>query len=402
MKKNGKNILFFLLLILSLGFLASFPRAAYSQTCGNLDECNKLIEQYQQEITKLQGQATTLKNQIAQFDAQIRLTTLKISQTEEQIRMLGGRISQLGDSLTALTEAFNSRVVETYKISRFENNLAYLLTAYNIGDAVNRFHYLQKIQEEDQNLLTRLEEAQTTYEGEKADQEALQKQLKTQQANLNAQKQAKNNLLFVTKNDEARYQSLLSQARAQLNSLRNFATSRGGGVIPHQDLSDSWGKYYNQRDSNWGNNQIGLSSYAVWEVGCLLTSYAMVSSHFGGNITPGDVASNTSNFFSNTALFNSPGPSANGHSVYVLPSTPNSTISLDQIREALNSGKAVIAGLSNNGGTYPDHYSDHWVVLRSVDGDSFKINDPWYEGAMNVSLKDHYSGWTIIQARIYN
>ena len=55
-----------------------------------------------------------------------------------------------------------------------------------------------------------------------------------------------------------------------------------------------------------------------------------------------------------------------------------------------------------NGGPAPEHYSDHWVVLRSVDGDSFKINDPEYPGAMNVSLKDHYSTWTIIQAKIYN
>ncbi|EKE12504.1 MAG: hypothetical protein ACD_13C00192G0001 [uncultured bacterium] len=393
---HGKKT--FLLLGVSIIFsLFAFTKDVSAQTCGNPEECNKLIEQYQQEITKLQGQATTLKNQIAQFDTQIKLTTLKISQTEEQIKMLGGRISQLGDSLVALTEAFNSRAVETYKISRFENNLAYLLTSLNIGDAVNRFHYLQKIQEEDQNLLKRLEEAQTTYEGEKADQEVLQKQLKAQQANLSAQKLAKNNLLSATKNDEVKYQQLLSQARAQLAALRNFASARGGGTIPHQDLSDSWGKYYNQRDSNWGNTLIGLSSYPVWEVGCLLTSYAMVSTHFGGSITPGDVASNASNFFSNTAYFNSPGPSANGHSASALENP-----SLDDLRNRLNSGAVIIAGLSADGGPYPAHYSDHWVVLRSVDGDSFKINDPWYEGAMNVSLKDHYSGWTIIQARVYN
>jgi hypothetical protein len=40
--------------------------------------------------------------------------------------------------------------------------------------------------------------------------------------------------------------------------------------------------------------------------------------------------------------------------------------------------------------------------LRSVDGDSFKINDPLYAGAMNTRLSDHYSGWSVVSARIYN
>ena len=131
-------------------------------------------------------------------------------------------------------------------------------------------------------------------------------------------------------------------------------------------------------------------------MGCLLTSYAMVSSHFGNNVTPADVAANTGNFFANTAYFLQPGPSAGGHSGRYV-----SNPSLDDLRSALNGGAVVIAGLSSNGGPYPQHYSDHWIVLRSVDGNSFKINDPWYQGAMNVSFNDHYSGWAIIEARIY-
>lgn len=389
-----KNIYIFLLFFT---FLFLFPKKIFAQTCSNESECNALIEEYQNQITKLQGQASTLKNQIAQFDAQIKLTTVKISQTQEQISTLGGRISQLGDSLTSLNTAYDSRAVETYKMSRFENSFFFILSATDINDAVSRFHYLEKIQEEDRNLLEKLQNAQNLYQEQKTDQETLQKQLKSQQASLNSQKAAKNNLLSATKNDEAKYQQLLSQARSQLAALYNFASSRGGGTIAHQDLSDSWGKYYNQRDANWGNTLIGLSSYPVWEVGCLITSYAMVSSHYGSNINPGDVAGNTSNFFSNTAYFNSPGPSANGHSATALENP-----SLDDLRNKLNSGAVIIAGLSLNGGPYPQHYSDHWVVLRSVDGDSFKINDPWYEGAMNVSLKDHYSGWQIIQARVYN
>jgi peptidoglycan hydrolase CwlO-like protein len=393
----------FLLLFASLIFLF-FARISLARTCNNLEDCNTLIQQYQDQISKLQGQANTLKNQIAQYDAQIKLTTLKIAQTEEQIKMLGGRIVQLGDSLTSLTAAFNSRAVETYKLSKFENNFFFILSATDVGDAVSRFHYLQKIQEEDRNLLIRLQDAQTTYQGQKADQEALQKQLKTQQANLNAQKLAKNNLLAATRNDESKYQSLLAQARAALASLSGYAESVGVSLIPHQDLSDSWGKYFNQRDEQWGNLLVNGDATdcrggpcTLARIGCLVTSYSMVVSHFGGSLLPSDVATNPSNFYSNTANFNSPGPSANGHAVTAIADP-----SMQQLRDALNSGSVIIAGLSVNGGPASTHYSDHWVVLRSVDGDSFRISDPVYPGAMNVSLKDHYSGWTIIQAKIYN
>lgn len=422
MKPNEKKIFLHSLVFLGLFLLATkFTNKVFAAVC-SLDAINacgtnsscltSIQDQCNSDIDKTRSEALTLKNQIAQFNAQINLTTLKIADTESKIQLLGGRISQLEVSLNDLTTAFTSRAVETYKLSRFEDNFIFLLSATDVNDAVERFHYLQKIQDADQVLLQQLQEAQTTYQGQKQDQEALQKTLQVQQANLNSQKKAKANLLAVTQGSEANYQSLLSQAQAALAALSNYAESVGISLIPHQDLSDSWGKYYNQRDSNWGNNVINNSSCTdskgklvpctIALVGCLITSYSMVVSHYGGSILPSDVAADSSDFLAGSAYFNSPGPSANGHSA-----TDVANPTIQQLKDDLNSGKSVIAGLSINGGPYCTsgsncHYSDHWVVLRSVDGDSFKINDPEYPGAMNVSLKDHYASWTIIQAKIYN
>ena len=60
-----------------------------------LQKLTREIEEYEREIEKLESKATTLSNQIAQYDAQIHLTILKISQTEEKIVSLGGRIDRL-------------------------------------------------------------------------------------------------------------------------------------------------------------------------------------------------------------------------------------------------------------------------------------------------------------------
>jgi murein DD-endopeptidase MepM/ murein hydrolase activator NlpD len=67
--------------------------------------------------------------------------------------------------------------------------------------------------------MIRLQDAQETYVAEKDDQEDLQSQLEEQQRVLGVQKEAKAELLAVTRNDEARYQELLEQAQRELAAL---------------------------------------------------------------------------------------------------------------------------------------------------------------------------------------
>jgi peptidoglycan hydrolase CwlO-like protein len=260
MKINGKRFFSFLAsLILFLG-IASY---AYSQSCdtscnsGDVDCLSKVISDCSSKVSQLQSQANTLKNQIAQFDAQIKLTALKISQTEEKILLLGGRIEQLEESLQSLSKAFGERVVETYKMSKFESNFFYIFTAPGIDQAVSRYHYLKKIQEADRNLLDRLEKAQTTYIGEKEDQEELQKQLELQRKQLDSQKAAKANLLAVTRNDEKRYQQLLSRARAEYEAIAGKGTETEAGTVSEgQKIADvaRWSEWKAGRESNTCNS----------------------------------------------------------------------------------------------------------------------------------------------------
>jgi peptidoglycan hydrolase CwlO-like protein len=390
---------------------SNIPACAQHQPPLNVCQCPDYLSG---QILDLKNQANTLTNQISVMDNQINLTQARIDATQEQLTGLAidiytatQKISGLQNALETSIKVLLNRIVATYEVGTIQP-IDILLTSGNAADFFTRLNYLKIAQAHDKQLIYNTQQAKVDYsnqkiilQNEQKQVEQLKQQLLTYTDELNQQKQAKQDLLTQTQGNEANYQSLLSQAQAQLAALSNYASLRagvGGQIIPHQDLSDSWGKYYNQRDANWGNNLIGLSSYQIWEVGCLITSYAMVSSHFGSNITPADVAGNSGNFFSNTAEFNAPGPAAGGHSASYVTNP-----SLDDLKNDINGGAVVIAGLSANGGPYPEHYSDHWVVLRSVNSDgSFQINDPWYGGAMNVNFNDHYSGWTIIEARIYH
>lgn len=191
---------------------------AITDPCASKSGSDK-VSCYDTQISQLNSQAKTLSSQIAQYNAQMNLTQLKITNTESQIELLGGRIDQLDESMNSLTAAFSSRAVATYKLSRFENNFIYILSASDINDATSRFHYLEKIQEEDRNLLQKLQEAQTTYKGQKADQETLQKQLQSQKSLLDKQKRDKATLLSVTQNNENTFAKLRDEAAAELAAV---------------------------------------------------------------------------------------------------------------------------------------------------------------------------------------
>src|SRR4030043_1618862 len=155
--------IFILLTLAFFGFLIFqnsliFPGIVKAETeSEKFERLSREIQEYEAEISKLKSQASTLSNQIAQFDAQIRLTSLKISQTEEKISLLGGRIDQLEGSLDALSAAFSSRAVETYKMARVGDPVLLIVSAPDLGGAISRFHYLQRIQEADRDLLQKLQ-----------------------------------------------------------------------------------------------------------------------------------------------------------------------------------------------------------------------------------------------------
>lgn len=229
MKKINPKRLFFAILFSLLLATGLFKVGSHfvAVEATQLEELNEQIKQYEADISRLKSQANTLSNQIAQFDAQIRLTTLKIQETQEKILLLGGRINQLEISLEALTEAFATRAMETYKMTRLGDSLIMLITASDLSEVVSRYHYLQRIQEADRDLLVRLQEAQDVYQEEKVDQEDLQAQLEEQGRVLGAQKTAKADLLAITRNDEKKYQALLAQARAEYEAIQAIIAGKG-------------------------------------------------------------------------------------------------------------------------------------------------------------------------------
>lgn len=412
--KNYKVLTGLLLLpIIFAVFVASSHRAQAQTATDQQAALQQQINDLQQKISAAQGQEQTLSDTISVMDDKISLTENQITYTQQKISDLNSNIDKtnvklgnLNGSLQDLTKTLLNRIVETYQLDN-SNDLQAMLTAPDVDSLLLQKSYAQVVQEHDRELLYETEQAKNDYANFKAIQEQqkqqveeLQNQLQSQTDQLAQEKQSKQDLLAQTKGSESVYNSQLAAAKAQYAALTNFARARVGSssmvnLVPHQNLSDGWGAYYNQRDSSWGND-LFPGGYLIKDAGCLLTSYAMMVTHYGGSITPDEVAAN-SGFFDAYGDFLS--PSANGHSDTLVFMNSSESDFLNQLRNDVNAGKGVIGGLSYDGGPIPDH----WVVLRSVNADgSFQINDPLYAGAINVNINDHYAGLKITEARIFN
>jgi len=379
-----KKIIIFIVLF----FLTLFSVSAQDKT-----DIEKKISEYQTKLQELKQQKNTLSSQIQYMDTQIYLTGLQINQTEQQIvstgkeiDLLGSRIEGLDQSLDYLSKQLIKRIVIGYKkkpLSLF----ALLLNNKNAYDFLNQVKYLKTAQTNNQKLIYTVQETKTNAEEQKKHREEkkieldqLTKRLGNQKIALDNQKGQKERFLADTQNDENIYQNLLTQAQAQLAGFGRFVSSQGGSsILSNQTVCDDWGCYYNQRDSQWGGTSLNGTEYTLAGAGCLVTSMAMVYTHYGHrSVNPQSINSNPNNFASYYPAFLKKTITADG--------ATSNRISSD-IDSELSTGRPVIVGISYDGGHSPDHF----LVLISGSNGSYQMNDPFTPNGHNIPFTDHYS-----------
>lgn len=405
-KKITSIFLSLCLLIISLGFpivrsyadVTPTPTAAPDTSATVADLQNK-INDLQNKISNLQGQEKTLSSQIAVMDSQIKLTELRIQSTQQQITDLSmdidtanKKIDSLQGSIDNLTKVLLNRIVATYEIGSSQP-FQLLVSSSDVTDFFNRANYLKIAQAHDKQLIYDTVQAKNDYanqkqiyEDEKKKVEDLKSQLQAYNDQLDQEKASKQQLLSETQGSESNYQRLLAQTEAQLASFSKFVTVQGGAsLLSGQTVCDGWGCYYNQRDSQWGGIALNGTQYSIASDGCLMTSMAMVYTHYGHrDVTPLSINSNSSNFSGIPAALLRFSVTANGVS--------SQRVSAD-IDSTLASGNPVIVGISYDGGPYPDHF----VVFVSGSNGDYIMNDPFTPNGHNISFRGRYPTVRIVE-----
>lgn len=228
-----------LFVFLFLGLLIFTTKSSLIVNAAECDdrEGQEKINCLENKVNDLKGQAKTLSSQISIMDSQIRLTEARIEANEKDILDLTldidittKKIFSLQDSLNKITEVLINRIVATYEAGRV-HPLEMLLSARDASNLLARLNYLRIAQAHDKKLIYEVQQAKNDYANQKEIFEEKKKKIETLKAQLEAysksleqQKTAKQQLLIATQADEAKYQQLLAQAKAER------AIVFGGGV----------------------------------------------------------------------------------------------------------------------------------------------------------------------------
>jgi peptidoglycan hydrolase CwlO-like protein len=233
-----KVVLLFLLFGYSVIRLLGYSSPVHAD---QIEDLNNQIKQYEEKIKELSGQRQTLAATINYLNSQISLTQTRIAKTqaelvilEKDIDDLGNRIADLNTSLDDLSQILVRHVRGTYSQSRLNDPVYLFFTSRGFTEFINRYQYLKAVQNNDKKIMKAMEASRQNYDIQKTLKEQKQQEvenlnsiLKQQQNKLSNQQTEKQKLLELTKNDEKRYQQLLSQAKAELAAIQNIVAGFG-------------------------------------------------------------------------------------------------------------------------------------------------------------------------------
>jgi peptidoglycan hydrolase CwlO-like protein len=351
---------------------------------------NKKIADYQAQLKQAGSAKKTLQAQIKILDLQrdqllseIAGTNLQISVSKLKIVSLVNQVQNIQKKV-ADSQAQIALLLRELDRQGNESLLVRFLTAGNFSNFLQNINNIFDIEKAFGQKINDLQAAQAVLSASqtatKQQQQALtdqNNQLASQQQALSSTTQSKNQLLAVTKNKESNYQALLAKAEKQLKSYATFIQNAGGAkILGNETVCDSWGCYYNQRDSAWGAKALNGTEYTLATDGCLVTSMAMVLTHYGyRNVTPLTINSNPNNFASYFPAF-------------LLNTIAVDGISATRVSAVLDSnlanGTPIIVELSVYGGT-------HFVVLVSGNNGKYLMRDPYIAHGKDISFNSHYN-----------
>jgi murein DD-endopeptidase MepM/ murein hydrolase activator NlpD len=203
---------------------------AWNATIAGLE---KEIAQYEAQVSLTSKQASTLKNLIStldttkkKLDTQIAVTQNKIVSTELTIDKLGNEIQTQKESISQNAEALGEtmrRMNQSESTTLLESVLADASVSTFLDDIQNLAQIQSSVKghiDTLQSLEQDLEKKQSASQQSKQDLVGFKSDLSSQQKAVVYDTQVKSKLLTQTKSDEANYQKILAQKKALKDTVQ--------------------------------------------------------------------------------------------------------------------------------------------------------------------------------------
>lgn len=396
---SSRSSVFLFIFFLGVIFICTTPRVLRaandieSQIDANnqqLDSLQAKIAEYQRQLNAIGIEKNTLQSTInaltltqKKIATQMQVTQNKISSANLQIKKLSQSIGDKEESIAIHKVAIAKTLRTIYEIDEVPLitqiiSSKTLDSAWRTADQAVQFNSaLIKSVDDLKSVRVLLTTNRDQVTLTKKSLVSLQNDLTAQKRSVLASKNAEQELLRQTKNQESNFQKLLAAAKAELASFSAFTQNSGGSkLLANQTSCDSWGCYYSQRDVIWGNVPLNGTKFRLASDGCLVTSMAMMMTHYGyRNVTPTTINADPSNF-------------ASYYPAYLLFTIHVEGDTVTRIRTAIDSnlsgGNPVVVGVRAYGGT-------HYVVLTSGSRGKYLMRDPYIANGKDIDFTKHYS-----------
>ncbi|MCX8513539.1 MAG: hypothetical protein ORN26_00505 [Candidatus Pacebacteria bacterium] len=235
-KKNRHFSYFFICIFLLLNILVnSFyftsAQSTREQDMAELARLEAEAKAHQQEIVAKQQEQVSLKRDISLLDLNIKDTSTKIKITDNNIKGLSYNITDKNQKIKTISEKIEedrkeiSSLIRTLSYKEY-NNVS-LLANKSVSDILDNSYNQYVLQSRLYQILLDYQNNKQTLVAVKAALESdknKQEKLKSDQTVLKRQaelnKTTKNQVLTVTKGQEAKYRTLLAQTQAQIDTIR--------------------------------------------------------------------------------------------------------------------------------------------------------------------------------------
>lgn len=204
-----------------------------------IDDLKRQAEIYRKAVAQKQAKVSTLTNQLTQINSTIARVSLEIDSLELQMDEVNLRLESTKLKISAKEKEIQDqkgRLADLIRAldDRYQENamVMMLATSDSLGDYMDNLQTLQNLQHDlynnlDQmnNLKIALVSDQNQLTDSKKDLDSLRENLDGKVDQLQSQKDVKSNLIVNTKGEEAKYQKLLAQAKAEADKIDSDITN---------------------------------------------------------------------------------------------------------------------------------------------------------------------------------
>ena len=297
-KKSLRSV--FCALLAAAALAASLPAHAVSQA--EIDDLQKKLDALEQQAQEQQDVINDLTSQKARFITRKLALDNKIEINRQMIELIGEQI-EIYDEIIAekqaeLDKALEKETTQTEllrsRIRAMEENSTYSYASFifdsssvtellsRIGDVNDIMHYDKTLEEEYMAAREDVESIKKSYEEARHEQELLQKELDTKQAELDAQVEAAYTMIadIETLSDDAQaeYDAIAEEEAKAEETLQEAIRKRAAEQAKYNQNNNS--------NNGGGGNSGGGSATSLSNLQWPVPSCTLITSRFGYRVAP--------------------------------------------------------------------------------------------------------------------